>query len=150
MLEGGSEFKVCDFEGVKLGVMICYDREYPESARVLMLKGAEIILVPNDCEAMKSRVQALSTRAYEDMVGVVMANPPGKNAGCSCAFSPITWDKNGVPIDNVIVMADAETEGILMTEYNLERLRDYRSHEMMGNTFRKVKAYAELLNDEMF
>ena len=30
--------------GVKLGIMICYDREYPESARILMLKGAEIIL----------------------------------------------------------------------------------------------------------
>ena len=48
-VESGKEFKVCDFEGIQLGVMICYDREYPESARILMLKGAEIILVPNDC-----------------------------------------------------------------------------------------------------
>ena len=32
---------------VKVGAMICYDREFPESARILMLKGAEIILVPN-------------------------------------------------------------------------------------------------------
>lgn len=39
-LESGDEFKVCIFEGVKLGIMICYDREYPESARVLMMKGA--------------------------------------------------------------------------------------------------------------
>lgn len=44
LLESRKEFKVCDFCGVKLGVMICYDREFPESARVLMLKGAEIIL----------------------------------------------------------------------------------------------------------
>ena len=49
VLESGDDFHVCDFLGVKLGVMICYDREYPESARILMLKGAEIILVPNDC-----------------------------------------------------------------------------------------------------
>lgn len=42
-VESGKEFKVCDFEGIKLGIMICYDREYPESARILMLKGAEII-----------------------------------------------------------------------------------------------------------
>ena len=48
-VEAGTEFKVCDFDGIKLGIMICYDREYPESARILMLKGAEIILVPNDC-----------------------------------------------------------------------------------------------------
>lgn len=149
MLECGNEFKVCDFEGIKLGIMICYDREYPESARILMLKGAEIILLPNDCESMKPRVQVLSTRAYENMVGVAMANPPGKNAGCSCAFSPITWDKNGIPIDNTIVFADDETEGIFIAEYDLKELRDYRSHEMMGNTFRKVKAYSELLNDDI-
>ena len=31
-LESGDEFKVCSFDGVKLGIMICYDREYPESA----------------------------------------------------------------------------------------------------------------------
>ena len=73
--------------------MICYDREYPESARILMLKGAELILVPNDCGAMAPRVQALSTRAYENTVGIVMANPNGENAGCSCAFSPICWDQ---------------------------------------------------------
>lgn len=29
MLECGTEFKVCDFDGVKIGIMICYDREYP-------------------------------------------------------------------------------------------------------------------------
>jgi predicted amidohydrolase len=149
MLECGNEFKVCDFEGIKLGIMICYDREYPESARILMLRGAEIILLPNDCESMKPRVQVLSTRAYENMVGVAMANPPGKNAGCSCAFSPITWDKNGIPIDNTIVLADDETEGIFIAEYDLKELRDYRSHEMMGNTFRKVRAYSELLNDDI-
>lgn len=149
MIECGDEFKVCDFEDVKIGIMICYDREYPESARILMLKGAELILLPNDCGAMRPRVQALSTRAYENMVGVVMANPSGENAGCSCAFSPITWDKNGIPIDNKIVMADDKTEDIFIAEYDLEELRDYRSHEMMGNTFRKVKTYSELLNNDI-
>ena len=71
-LEHGEEFRVCDFHGVKLGVMICYDREYPESARVLMLKGAEIILVPNDCSSMRPRLQALSTRAKSDRSHVVL------------------------------------------------------------------------------
>ncbi len=149
MLENGDEFYVCDFSGVKIGIMICYDREYPESARILMLKGAEIILVPNDCGIMPARVQALSTRAYENMTGVAMANPPGKNAGCSCAFSPIVWDKDGNPADNTIVLADDVTEGILLAEFNMDELRAYRSHEMMGNTFRKVKAYKELLSNEV-
>ena len=148
-LEPGREFKVCDFEGVKLGIMICYDREYPESARVLMMKGAELILVPNDCGAMKPRLQALSTRAYENMVGVVMANPNGPNAGNSCAFSPICWDEKGRCVDNVMMLAPELEEGIFYAEYDMEQLRAYRSSEMMGNTFRKTYAYEELMNPQI-
>lgn len=149
ILESGNEFKVCEFSGVKLGIMICYDREYPESARVLMLKGAEIILVPNDCGSMRPRVQALSTRAYENMVGVVMANPNGENAGNSCAFSPICWDSNGKCIENTIFIADELAEGIFYADFDVDSIRLYREHEMMGNTFRKTKAYADLLSDKI-
>ena len=149
VLESGTEFKVCDFDGVKIGIMICYDREYPESARVLMLKGAEIILVPNDCGSMRPRLQALSTRAYENMCGVAMANPNGENAGNSCAYSPICWDRNGECVDNTLLLADAETEGLFYADFDMDAIRAYREREMMGNTFRKVKAYAQLLNDEI-
>ena len=149
VLESGTEFKVCDFDGVKIGIMICYDREYPESARVLMLKGAEIILVPNDCCSMRPRLQALSTRAYENMCGVAMANPNGENAGNSCAYSPICWDRNGECVDNTLLLADAETEGLFYADFDMDAIRAYREREMMGNTFRKVKAYVQLLNDEI-
>lgn len=148
-VESGKEFKVCDFEGIQLGVMICYDREYPESARILMLKGAEIILVPNDCGSMQPRIRALSTRAYENMVAVAMANPNGDNAGCSCAFSPICWDRNGECVDNTVLLADDKTEGIFYAEFDMEAIRDYRRREMLGNTFRKVEAYSQLLNKEI-
>lgn len=148
-LESGDEFCVCDFHGTKLGIMICYDREYPESARVLMMKGAEIILVPNDCGAMRPRLNALSTRAYENMVGIAMANPNGENAGNSCAFSPVCWDENGYCVDNVLLMADDLTEGLFYAEFDMDVIRTYREHEMMGNTFRKVKAYGELLCEKV-
>ena len=145
-VEAGKEFKVCDFDGIKLGIMICYDREYPESARVLMLKGAEIILVPNDCGSMQPRIRALSTRAYENMVAVAMANPNGKNAGCSCAYSPICWDRNGKCIDNTVLLADDVTEGIFYADFDMEAIREYRNSEMLGNTFRKIDTYRELLD----
>ncbi|MDO4893363.1 MAG: carbon-nitrogen hydrolase family protein [Eubacteriales bacterium] len=146
-LESGTEFRVCDFDGVKIGIMICYDREYPESARVLMLKGAEIILVPNDCVSMRPRLRALSTRAYENMCGVTMANPNGKNAGNSCAYSPICWDDNDECTDNTLLLADAETEGLFYAAFDMDAIRKYREREMMGNTFRKVKAYSELMSE---
>ena len=51
--EPGTDFYVEELDygrgKVNIGSMICYDREFPESARILMLKGAEIILVPNAC-----------------------------------------------------------------------------------------------------
>lgn len=149
MLESGKEFKVCDFEGIKLGVMICYDREYPESARVLMLKGAEIILIPNCCEGMENRINTLKTRAYENMVGVVMANVPSKNGGMSCAISPIAWDKDGNCLKMEKLIANNTSEDIYVVEYNLEELRQYRKNEMMGNTFRKIEAYSEILSNEI-
>lgn len=148
-VEAGTEFKVCDFDGIKIGIMICYDREYPESARMLMLKGAEIILVPNDCGSMKPRIQALSTRAYENMVGIAMANANGQNAGCSCAYSPICWDKNGICVDNTIILADDVTEGLYYADFDMDAIREYRSSEMMGNTFRKVNAYKGLLDTKI-
>lgn len=148
-LASGDEFRVCDYHGIKLGVMICYDREYPESARLLMLKGAEIIVVPNDCGSMKPRVQALSTRAYENMVGIVMANPNGQNQGNSCAFSPICWDQNGICVDNTLLLADEMSEGMYYANFDMEQIRAYRKREMMGNTFRKVKAYQDLLSPDI-
>lgn len=148
-LESGTAFEVRTFHGIRIGIMICYDREYPESARILMMKGAEIILVPNDCGAMQPRLCALSTRAYENMVGVAMANPNGENAGNSCAFSPICWDKNGNCVDNVLLMTDAVTEGLFYAEFDMDAIRSYRENEMMGNTFRKVKAYDLLLSDKI-
>lgn len=147
VLEPGTEFKVCDFDGVKIGIMICYDREYPESARILMLKGAEMILVPNDCGSMHPRLQALSTRAYENMCGVAMANPNGENAGNSCAYSTICWDGNGECVDNTLFLANANAEGLFYAEFDMDKIRAYREREVMGNTFRKVNAYSELLND---
>lgn len=46
----GDDFYVADLETaggtVRVGAMICFDREFPESARILMLKGAELILTP--------------------------------------------------------------------------------------------------------
>ncbi len=144
LLESGEEFKVCDFDGVKIGVMICYDREYPESARMLMLKGAEVILVPNCCGAMKNRVGAIRTRAYENMAAIAMANPPGENGGLSCAFDPRPWDDAGRDLDMTVFLANSTTEDLYLAEFDLDALRAYRASEMMGNTFRKPTAYRGL------
>ena len=139
-LESGQEFKVCKFDGVNIGVMICYDREYPESARELMLQGAEIIFNPNCCGGMEPRLKELSVRAMENMVGVAMANPPAPGMGRSAAFNPMVWGENGEVLDNTIIVAEEFFEGIVYAEFDIDVIRKYRENEDLGK-FRKPRAY---------
>lgn len=57
-----------------------------------MLQGAELILVPNDCDNMRLRLRELSVRAIENMTGIAMANPPVRERGVPAhtALSPGT------------------------------------------------------------
>ncbi len=147
LLEPGREFLTAEFDGVELGIMICYDREFPESARALMLKGAEIILVPNACDMNPARINQLNARAFENMTGVVMANYPENGWGHSCAFSPVVF-KDGY-CDNIIFEADDISEKILIAEFDIDEIRDYRKRETWGNAYRKPKAYGILTDKEV-
>ncbi len=74
-MQPGDRFQTCELDygrgKIKLGAMICFDRDFPESARVLMLQGSEIIIVPNACYMSQIRLEQLKIRAYENMVGIV-------------------------------------------------------------------------------
>lgn len=156
--EPGKNFYVCDLntkEGfVKIGCMICFDREFPESARELMLMGAEIILIPNCCEMDSHRSAQLKTRAFENMVGVALTNYPSpKCNGRSQAYSPVvctedTIERSGHMIDNLIVMAD-DKEGIFIAEFDMDDIRKYRQREVWGNAYRKVNAYKHLTSEKV-
>ncbi|MDB5077108.1 MAG: carbon-nitrogen hydrolase family protein [Chloroflexi bacterium] len=149
----GDEFFVCDLDtaagSVKVGAMICYDREFPESARVLMLKGAELILTPNACELEANRICQFRVRAYENMVGVAMANyaAPQQN-GHSVAFHPMAFGKDGRSRDTLVVEA-GEQEGVFLAPFDLEAIRDWRMHETWGNAFRRPHRYGVLTSHDV-
>jgi predicted amidohydrolase len=149
----GDGFHVADLDTgrgtVRVGAMICYDREFPESARVLMLNGAEVILTPNACYLDDYRVQQFKIRAYENMVAVAMANyaAPREN-GRSCAFSGMSYNEREQSHDMTILEAGPD-EGVYMAEFDIEALRDYRSRETAGNAFRKPYAYGPLVSTEV-
>ena len=138
-LAPGEEFKVAELHytnsTVKIGAMICFDREFPESARALMLKGAEIIITPNSCplhNCMKlgdTRLAAFRTRAFENMVGVAMTNYPSpKNDGHSCAYNV-----NG----KQLILAGTEEE-IAICEFDLDFIRKWRKKEVWGDKYIKL------------
>ena len=146
--EPGDDFYVCTLDTrsrpVQVGTMICYDREFPESARVLMLKGAEIILTPNACDLEANRIGQFRARAYENMVGVAMTNyaAPQEN-GHSVAFSPICFDDHGHSLDPLVVEA-GESEGVYLAEFDMDKIRAWREREVWGNAFRKPGRYSML------
>jgi len=145
-LTAGDDFPVATLDTaagpVKIGVMICYDREFPETARMLMLNGAEIILVPNACDMEPNRLFQLRTRATENMTGIAMANYAGPEWGRSAAFDGIVF-ANGRSRDTTLLLA-GEEETIAFAQFDLDALRDFRTRETWGNAFRRPELYGRL------
>jgi predicted amidohydrolase len=152
VIESGDEFYVSTLDTangeVEVGAMICFDREFPESARLLMLKGAELILTPNACELEINRLSQYRARSFENMVALAMANYPHPQFnGNSIAFDGIAFDQDGSR--DMLVEQGEDQEDILLAEFDLDQLRDYRQHEVWGNAFRKPAKYQALLSQEI-
>lgn len=137
---------------VKVGAMICFDREFPESARILMLKGAELILVPNACPMEINRLSQLRARAYENMSAIATCNYPETVPDCnggSSVFDGVAYlpELSGSR-DTCILQADGK-EGIYIAELNLEQLRNYRENEVHGNAYRHPQKYRLLIDTKI-
>jgi predicted amidohydrolase len=156
-LSPGDDFYVADLDTrggkIKIGAMICYDREFPESARILMLKGAEIILAPNACPIEINRKSQLRSRAFENMTGIAMTNYAGGKYDCnghSLAFDGIAYGETSPDHfearDSLIVEA-GEAEGIFIAEFDMDKIRAYREREAWGNAYRKPKTYSMLVSE---
>ena len=154
-LSAGEDFYVANLNteqgSVKVGAMICYDREFPESARILMLKGAEIILVPNACPMEINRLSQLRARAYENMVGIATVNYPKEQPDCnghSSAFDGIAYRPEDFGSRDTLIIEAGEEEGIYMASFPLNEIREYRSREVHGNAYRRPKKYQLLVSEK--
>src|SRR6266508_3858133 len=114
-----------------------------------MLKGAELILTPKACPLEANRIGQFRARAFENMVGVAMANyaAPQLN-GHSIAFDPFVVDDDGNMRDTLVVEA-GETEGVYLAPFDLDRLRTYRVREAMGNAFRRPHRYGTITSPDI-
>lgn len=142
--ESGQQFSVTELDTkigkVTVGTMICFDREFPESARTLAIMDAEIILVPNCCPFDDNRKSQLKARAFENMTAVSMANYAGENLGHSMTFDAMAYTENGEYRDMLVTELDNE-EQIAISAIDLDMLRKYREKEPWGNKYRKPSAY---------
>lgn len=95
LFQPGDAFILTELQGVKIGILICYDVEFPEAVRTLVGAGAELIAVPTAnmapyCQSMQFIIPA---RAFENQVFIAYANRCGQEAdldycGLSCIVGP--------------------------------------------------------------
>lgn len=133
---------------VQVGAMICYDREFPESARILMLKGAELILVPNACPMEINRLSQLRGRAFENMTAIATCNYPETVPDCnggSSVFDGVVYLPELEGSRDTCILQAGEEEGIYLAELDLQQLRKYRETEVHGNAYRHPKKYGKLV-----
>lgn len=148
VLDAGDEFFVTVLDTkngfVKVGSMICYDREFPESARILMLKGAELLLVPNACPMELNRLSQLRGRAYENMLAIATCNYPAPHPDCnghSTLFDGVAYLPELSGSRDTCVFEAPEKEGVYVAELDLDMLRDYRHREVWGHKHRRPELY---------
>jgi predicted amidohydrolase len=79
----GDGFGLAELQGFKIGLLICYDIEFPEPARAVALSGADILLIPTAQMQPYTQVakHLIPTRAYENQLYVAYANHSGKDDG---------------------------------------------------------------------
>lgn len=150
-LTPGDDFYAAELDtakgAVRVGAMICYDREFPESARILMLKGAELILVPNACPMELNRLSQLRGRAYENMVAIATCNYPDTVPDCngnSTVFDGVAYLPDGADARDTCILQAGGGEGIYLAALDLEQLRLYRASEVHGNAYRHPGKYGIL------
>ncbi len=158
-LTAGADFYTADLSTeagtVKIGAMICFDREFPESARILMLKGAEIILTPNACPLELNRLTQLRTRAFENMVGIATANYPYGKPDCnghSVAFDGIAYGEirpGTIESRDTLIVEAGEQEGIYIASFPMDQIRAYRGSEVWGNAYRHPQKYNLLVSEQI-
>ncbi|MDL2280791.1 carbon-nitrogen hydrolase family protein [Selenomonadales bacterium OttesenSCG-928-I06] len=119
MLTAGNSVTVFDTEFGKMGLCVCYDFRFPELARLMVLQGAEIILVPGAFNMTTGPIHwelLFRSRAVDNQV-FTFGTAPARD-GCS---QYVSWG-HSIAVDpwgNVISHMD-EKEGYTITEIDLE------------------------------
>ena len=111
----GLEFKVFG----KVGVMVCFDWYFPESARSLMLKGAEVIAHPSNL-VLSNCPEAMKTRALENRVYAVTADRVGIERGLRYTGQSEIVN----PLGRIIYRASATKEECVVRKIDLATARD--------------------------
>lgn len=120
---GDTELEVFDIGGAKVGLMICFDWIFPEAARILALKGAEIICHPANLIFQYCQ-KAMITRCVENGVFAITANRTGSEER---EGMKLTFTGNSQIVDpkgNILAKADESEQAVQTVEIDPSLARD--------------------------
>jgi len=135
---------IVEWNGWQIGLLICYDVEFPETVRRLALEGAELILNPTALMAPWTTVadQVVPVRAYENQLFIAYTNFCGQEheqqyVGHSCIVGPDGNTLAQAGDDEELIIATLERSQIATTRQALPYHRD-----------RRPELYRALVTDE--
>jgi len=152
-MQGGSELKTFDTDCGKIGILICYDSEFPELSRLLADEGMDILFVPflTDTQNGYSRVRhcaqarAIENECYVAIAGSVGNLPRVNNMDIqfaqSMVFTPCDFS---FPANGIKAEATPNTEMILIADVDIDLLRELNQFGSVKNLRDRRKDLFEL------
>ena len=147
-MQGGHQLKVFDTDCGKVGILICYDVEFPELSRLLADEGMDILLVPflTDTQNGYSRVRncaqarAIENECYVAIAGSVGTLPNVHNMDIqyaqSMVFTPCDF---AFPTNGIKAEATANSEMILIADVDIDLLRELHRFGSVRNLIDRRK-----------
>lgn len=139
---GGSKIQTFETDCARIGILICYDVEFPELSRLMAAEGMQILFVPflTDTQNAYSRVKVCAhARAIENECYVVIAGSVGNlprvhnmdiQYAQSGVFTPCDFY---FPTDGTRAEATPNTEMILVSDVDLDRLNHLHTYGSVKN-----------------
>ena len=139
---GGSKIQTFETDCARIGILICYDVEFPELSRLMADEGMQILFVPflTDTQNAYSRVKVCAhARAIENECYVVIAGSVGNlprvhnmdiQYAQSGVFTPCDFE---FPTDGTRAEATPNTEMILVSDVDLDRLNHLHTYGSVKN-----------------
>ena len=131
-------FRVFDTEFGQIGIVVCFDRHYPESIRTETLQGADLILIPTVNTKAEPSIMfewELRVQAFQNSVILAMCNRIGTEGNMCFSGESIVVDAKG----EVLAKAD-DTEQILYVDIDMQQALKIRN----------AKPYTQLRRPELY
>jgi predicted amidohydrolase/ribosomal protein S18 acetylase RimI-like enzyme len=132
-MQGGNLIKVFDTDVARIGILVCYDVEFPELSRIMADKGMQILFVPFSTDTKNgyqrvrtcAKARAIENECYVAIAGCVGNLPKVKNMDIqyaqSAVFSPSDF---AFPNNAILAESAANTEMTIIADVDLELLKE--------------------------